>query len=62
MPPAPLPGRTTWTTTGCRPAGICRYRLGRTIRAIEVRLVAALDKGLIVIEVFPALNGNGAGV
>jgi hypothetical protein len=62
MPTAPLPCGTTWTTTGCRPASLSRYRIGRTIRAIEVGLVAALDKGLIVIEVFPALDGNGTGV
>jgi hypothetical protein len=63
MPPAPLTsGATTWTTRRCRPASLYRYGIGCTIRAIEVRFVAAFDKGLIVIEVFSTLDGNGTGI
>ena len=62
MPPAPLTSGTTRTTAACRPANLYRGSIRGAIGAIEVGLVATLDKGLIVIEVFPALDGNGTGV
>src|SRR5580704_7638402 len=62
MPPAALTSRATGTTRTCRSASLSRGGIRDAIRTIEVWLIPALDKGLIVIELFATFDGDGAGV
>jgi hypothetical protein len=60
MPPAPLTG--CGSTRRCRPASLCGSRGRSAVRTVEVRLIAALDEWLLVIEFFATFNGDGAGI
>jgi hypothetical protein len=60
MPPAPLTG--CGSARRCRPAALCWPRSGSAVRTVEVRLIAALDEWLLVIEFFATFNGDGAGI
>src|ERR1700733_4768773 len=62
MPPATLTCGTAGTTRTSRSASFRRCGIRGAIRAIEVWLISAFDKWLIIIELFATFDGDGAGV
>jgi hypothetical protein len=62
MPATALTCGTAGTTSTSRSASLCRCGIRGAIRAIEVWLVPTFDKRLIIIELFPTFDGDGAGV
>lgn len=61
MPAAPST-RASCTAPGRRPAWFRRRALGSSrVGTVEVRFLA-LDEGLVVIELFPSFDGDGAGI
>ena len=60
MPPPALTSGTTTRST--RSARFYRCSIGRAVGTVEVGLISTLDKGLIIVELFAAFDGDGAGI
>jgi hypothetical protein len=61
MPPASLPTGAC-RAPACGPASFHRRRVRDSIGTVEVGLISTLNKRLIIVKVFAAFDGDGAGI